>query len=107
MFDSSQDRQQSAPPVQPVDPPAKVWVNLRRLFPVHPDDPHRRCNGLEVSRDVAGLVTEWTRSSTGARLGLVTYQLTTRDEAWSVTVRHYVPDHLLKRRGYRERREER
>jgi hypothetical protein len=32
-------------------------------------------------------------------LGLVTYQLKTRDNEWSVTVRHYVPDHLLNRRG--------
>lgn len=81
MFGRSEARQESGPPVEPVDPPAEVWVNLERLFPVHVDDPHKPCNGLDVSRDVPGLVSEWTRSSMGARLGLVTYQLTTRDRS--------------------------
>lgn len=83
-----------------MDPPDQVWVQLGRLLPLGADDLGSRSKaGLRIESEVPGLLREWARREDGGWLALVTYPLCTADEQWSTHVTHYVPAHLIRRRG--------
>ncbi|MYW92361.1 hypothetical protein G3I59_32080 [Amycolatopsis rubida] len=86
--------------VRRVDPPIPVWVSVRKLLPLGTEilAPRNRA-GLRIETENPGLLFEWARREDGGLLGWVTYQLLTGDDQWSRPVSHYVPAHLLRRRG--------
>jgi hypothetical protein len=92
--------EQTPPFVKKVDPPAKVWVQTRKLLPLAWDLGPRRPDGFRIQGECAGLLFHWVPTEDGDWLGRVTYQLMTADEEWNVDVTHYVPSHLIRRRGF-------
>jgi len=86
--------------VRRVSPPIPVWVSVRKLLVLGTDllGPRDRA-GLRIETETAGLLFEWARREDGGLLGWVTYQLITADDQWSRPVSHYVPAHMLRRRG--------
>jgi hypothetical protein len=80
-----------------INPPLRVWVNVPRLFPVHPHHLHESTpGGIQTSYEAAGLLTEEVSWANGGRLGLVKYQLLSADRQWQTVVEHYVPQHLYR-----------
>jgi hypothetical protein len=77
-----------------------VWVSVRKLLPLGTEilGPRDR-SGLLVQAETAGLLYEWARRSDGGLLGWVTYRISTDDDQWVRPVSHYVPAHLIRRRG--------
>lgn len=90
------------PTARRVDPPIRVWVDLGGLLRPHSHalPGKRRRDGVDTTGEVSGFLGQWISTADGHLLGLTTYDLTTRDGEWGCTVTHYVPSHLLRKRGY-------
>lgn len=86
--------------VRRVSPPIPVWVSVRKLLVLGTEilAPRNRA-GMRIEAEIPGLLFDWARREDGGLLGWVTYQLVTADDQWSRPVSHYVPAHLLRRRG--------
>lgn len=92
-----------------VDPPIRVWVDVHRLLPRDAHDVYRNTpDGLNLEREVIGLVDGWAKRSDGGWLARVTYQLPLQDESGATElVTHYVPSHLVRRHSLVRRDRER
>lgn len=83
--------------VRPVDPPMRVWIDMRKLLPRGPHEDYATvADGLVTEYEMPALLTEWAWRTDGSVLGRVTYVLGTADKQWSTTLTHYVPVHLLR-----------
>ncbi|GAA5156923.1 MULTISPECIES: hypothetical protein [Amycolatopsis] len=92
------------PWVRSVSPPRRVWVQVRRLFRPSVDDyGPRNPAALRVEPEVPGMLHEWIQREEGGWLGMVTFQLVSADEQWSLTVTVPVPAQLIRRRGMTRR----
>lgn len=92
------------PWVRTLRPPQRVWVQVRRLLRLGLDDHGlRSADGLRVEPEVPGLLREWILREEGGWLGLVTCQLLSATEQWSLTVTLLVPADLIRRRGLTRR----
>lgn len=78
-----------------------MWVRLRDLLRIGPNDltPGDRQHGLRIEYEVPGLANEEIPRADAGLLVLVTYPLWTGDGEHQVVVTHYLPAHLLRRRG--------
>lgn len=86
--------------VRRVSPPIPVWVGVRKLLVLGTEIlVARNRAGLRTETDGPGLLFERARREDGGMLSWVTYQLVTADDQFSRPVSHYVPAHLLRRRG--------
>lgn len=66
----------SPPTVRPVDPPARVWINVRLVLAASSHHIYRHVpGGLQTRYEVPGVLHEWAMGEDGARLGRVTYLL--------------------------------
>ncbi|KAA9165799.1 hypothetical protein FPZ12_004765 [Amycolatopsis acidicola] len=87
-----------------MQPPLRVWIKVGKLLKHGFDDFRERAGrGVRVEPEAPGMLLEWMPRSDGGWLGLVTYELITTDEKWSRSVTHYVPAHLIRRRGMTRR----
>jgi hypothetical protein len=85
-------------------PPRRVWIQARRLFPLGLDEyGPPGADGLRMESEVPGLLHEWIQREEGGWLGLVTFQLVSATEQWSLTVTMPVPASLIRRRGLTRR----
>ncbi|WP_435154968.1 hypothetical protein [Amycolatopsis sacchari] len=92
------------PWVRSVSPPRRVWVQVRRLLRPGVDDyGPRNSAALRVEPEVPGMLHEWIQREEGGWLGMVTFQLVSADEQWSLTVTVPVPAQLIRRRGMTRR----
>ncbi|GAB2974844.1 hypothetical protein LWP59_31305 [Amycolatopsis acidiphila] len=90
--------------VRTLSPPRRVWVEVRRLLRLGVDDYGLRPrDGLRIESEVPGLLHEWILREEGGWLGMVTFQLVSATEQWSLTVTVPVPAHLIRRRGMTRR----
>lgn len=88
------------PWVRTFSPPRRVWVQLRRLLrPGLDEHGLRATDGVRIEPEVPGLLHQWMLREEGGWLGLVTVQLRSAGEEWSLTVTIPVPSHLVRRRG--------
>lgn len=86
-----------------LDPPARVWVKTSKLLPPAWDRSGQRLDGLRIEVETPGLLYHWAPTSDGGWLGWVAYEIWTADERWAAEVKHYVPAHLIRRRGFSRR----
>lgn len=87
-------------PVQKVDPPCRVEIDLRQLWPPSrlrwgsDTPPWARAQGVQLTRPVIGYLTAWVMSSCGDWLGQCYFSVGVGDTEVALT--HLVPMKALK-----------
>lgn len=86
-----------------------MWIQLRELLRIGTHDLTEGDAklGLRIESEVPGVAREAIPRSDAGLLVLVSYPLWTGDCEYQTVVTHYVPAHLVRRRGTARRERER